>query len=205
FIPRLFYPGSSRETVLHEGSDPNRSSTLEPTKADMSMMSKEQPTFSTASVSAVPAKDSAPIRLHTVRIWFFPNGLQVMEDVKRKDLNDVVFDAIILQDHGNTKDAFTVDLAVLEDGILRVRRKYGIINFIPLSSDDPMVLQQSATDTDSKKALCYRYLHSKYQQEYGKRRDLAAILGYEIHKGLNNWYNDSLQDIGNRLEKLGYI
>lgn len=64
FIPRLFYPGSSRETVLHEGSDPNRSSTLEPTKADMSMMSKEQPTFSTASVSAVPAKDSAPIRLH---------------------------------------------------------------------------------------------------------------------------------------------
>lgn len=138
-----------------------------------------------------------------------------MKDIKRNGLDDVVVDAVPLQElgaqhqaqdeHDCTKNAFLVDLAVLESGILRVRRKYGIIKFIPLSSDDPIVLQQPATDPDLKKALCYQHLHSKYLQEYEKRRDLAAILGYEIHEGLNDWYNDSLQDIGNRLEKLGYI
>lgn len=78
-------------------------------------------------------------------------------------------------DNGNTKDAFPVDLAVLEAGILRVRSKYGIIKFIPLSNDDPIVLQQLATDPNLKKALCYQRLHSKYLQEYRKRRDLAKF------------------------------
>ena len=138
-----------------------------------------------------------------------------MKDIKRNGLDDVVLDAIPLQglgaqhqaqdDHGNTKNEFQVDLAVDESGILRVLMKYGVVKFIPLSSDDPIVLQQPTTDPDLKKALCYQHLHSKYLQEYEKRRDLAAILGYEIHEGLNDWYNDSLQDIGNSLEKLGYI
>jgi hypothetical protein len=138
-----------------------------------------------------------------------------MEDIKRKDLDDVVFDAIPLQevyaqdqaqdDHGNTKDAFLVDLAVLEAGISRVRRKYGIIKFIPLSSDDPIVLQQSPKDPDSKKALCHQRLHSKYLQEYKKRQRLAAVLGDEIHEGLNDWYNVCLKISERRLEQLGYF
>jgi hypothetical protein len=53
-----------------------------------------------------------------------------MEDIKRKGLDDVVVDAVPLpvlgaqrqaqDDHGNTKGAFQVDLAVLEAGITRV-------------------------------------------------------------------------------------
>ncbi|KAJ5055231.1 hypothetical protein NUH16_010793 [Penicillium rubens] len=120
-----------------------------------------------------------------------------MKDIKRNGLDDVVLDAIPLQglgaqhqaqdDHGNTKNEFQVDLAVDESGILRVLMKYGVVKFIPLSSDDPIVLQQPTTDPDLKKALCYQHLHSKYLQEYGKKRDLAEVLGYEMHKYLKNW------------------
>ena len=138
-----------------------------------------------------------------------------MKDIKRNGLDDVVVDAIPLQelgaqhqaqdDHGNTKNAFLVDLAVDESGIVRVLRKYGIINFIPLSGGDPIVLQQPAMDPDVKKALCYQHLHSKYLQEYGKKRDLAEVLGYEMHKYLKDWYDDRLRDITRRLEQLGYF
>jgi hypothetical protein len=138
-----------------------------------------------------------------------------MEDIKRRDLNDVVFDAIALQelgdqhqaqdDHGNTNEVFLVELAVLEAGILRVRMEYGIIKFVPLSSDDPIVLQQSVTDPITKISLCYQRVHSKYHQEYENRRDLAECLGYEIHRSLKGWYDDCLRDITRRLEQLGYI
>lgn len=119
-----------------------------------------------------------------------------MKDIKRNSLDDIVIDTVPLQElgaqhqaqdeHSCTKNAFLVDLAVLKSSILRVRRKYRIIKFIPLSSDNPIVLQQPATDPNLKKALYYQHLHSKYLQEYEKRRDLAAILGYKIHKGLND-------------------
>ncbi|EKV11758.1 hypothetical protein PDIG_35420 [Penicillium digitatum PHI26] len=102
-----------------------------------------------------------------------------MEDIKRKGLEDVVFDVIALQeiggqyqacsDHGTTKESFPVDLAVLEAGITRVVGKYGILKFAPLRSDDPIILQQPAEDLESKKALCYQRLHSKYSHEYVKR------------------------------------
>lgn len=69
-----------------------------------------------------------------------------MEDIKRKGLEDVFFDAIALQElsaqyQSNMNDSFLVDLAVLETGIVRVLGKYGILNFVPLSSDDPIILQ----------------------------------------------------------------
>ncbi|OQD94298.1 hypothetical protein PENVUL_c149G07310, partial [Penicillium vulpinum] len=88
-------PPKSRETVLFGGPDSDQSSTIEPTKTDIAVMSKEQPT---SSVSGVPVEDPAP------------------------GLHDVVVDAVPLQelgteDYGNTKDAFLVDLAVLEAGV----------------------------------------------------------------------------------------
>ncbi|CAG8948368.1 unnamed protein product [Penicillium salamii] len=168
-------------------------------------MSEEQPNSS--------ASHSVSIRLYTVRVWFSPNGLLIKEDIKRKGLDDVVFDAIVLlefspqhssQDSEITKPAVLVDLAVLETGISRVLGKYGIIRFDPLSSDDPIVLQQPAEDFDSKKALCYQHMHSKYLQEYAKRCNLAKVLGFEIHNVLNQWYEERLEDICNRLKKLGY-
>ncbi|CAG7980666.1 unnamed protein product [Penicillium salamii] len=134
-----------------------------------------------------------------------------MEDIKRNGLNDVVFDAIAHpefgaqhQAHDITKEAFLVDFAVLEAGISRVWGKYGITKFVPLSSDDPIILQQPAEDLDSKKALCYQHLHSKYLQEYAKRCNCAKVLGVEIHNVLKQWYEERLEDICNRLKKLGY-
>lgn len=137
-----------------------------------------------------------------------------MEDIKRKGLEDVVFDAIALQElsaqyqaqngYSNMNDAFLVDLAVLETGILRVLGKYGTLNFVPLSSDDPIILQQPAEDLDSKKALCYQRLHSKYSQEYVQRQRLTEVLGVEMNKLWTDWYDNCLREIGNRLRKLGY-
>ncbi|KAJ6018472.1 hypothetical protein N7522_001936 [Penicillium canescens] len=212
---RFFYsPANSRETVLFGGPDPDESNMHEPTKGTKPMMLKEQPAISVPPDIGLFAKDSAAIRLHTVRIWFHPNGLELMEDIKRKGLKDVIFDAIALQKleaqhqahdgHGITKEVYLVDLAVLEAGIPRVLEKYEITNFVPLSSDDPIILQQPAEDLDSKKALCYQHLHSKYLQEYAKRINLANVLGYEIHNVLKDWYEKRLADICNRLKKLGY-
>jgi hypothetical protein len=136
-----------------------------------------------------------------------------MEDIKRKGL-EVVFDAIALQGlgaqhqaqdgHFNNKDAYLVDLAVVETGISRVWGKYGIPESIPLSSDDPIILQQTVEDLDSKKALCYQRLHSKCLREYEKRQQLAEALGYAMQGTLRDWYDGYLQDIGDRLKKLGY-
>ncbi|CAG8205327.1 unnamed protein product [Penicillium salamii] len=137
-----------------------------------------------------------------------------MEDIKRKGLDDVVVDAVPLQelgaqrqaedDHGNKTGAFQVDLAVLEAGITRVLGKYGIIKFVPLSNDDPIVLQQPTEDLDTKKALCYQRLHSLYSQEYLKRQHLAETLGFEMQELWRDWYDESLKNIGNNLKKRGY-
>ncbi|CAG8148106.1 unnamed protein product [Penicillium nalgiovense] len=138
-------------------------------------MLKEQPNISAGSGYGVFTRDSPPIRLH--------------------------------DDHGITgitEEASLVGLAVLETGISRVLGKYGITRFFPLSSDDPIILQQPAEDLGSKKALCYQQLHSKYRQEYAKRCNLAKVLGYEIHDVLKDWYEERLADICNRLTKLGY-
>ncbi|KAJ6119087.1 hypothetical protein N7471_013038 [Penicillium samsonianum] len=207
-MSRLFSsPGSSRETVLFGGSDPNRNSRPESMKADISMTSKEQSTFSTTSVCQ-------RLSTYSLAFWFSPKGLEPIEDIKKKGLEDVVFDAIALQelgtqhqahgDHGTTKKAFLVELAVLETGILRVLGKYGILDFVPLSSDDPTISQQPAEDLDSKKALYYQRLHSKYSQEYVKRQRACTVLGVEMSKLWTDWYDGCLREIGNRLRKLGY-
>ncbi|KAJ5201324.1 hypothetical protein N7449_004243 [Penicillium cf. viridicatum] len=165
-MSRLFSSlGSSRETVLFGGSDPNRNSRPEFIKVNISMTSKEQSTFSTTSVSA--------------RDLFSPKGLKPIEDIKKKGLKDVYK---AHSDHRTTKKAFLVDLAVLETGILRVLGKYRILDFVPLSSDDPTISQQPAGDLDSKKALYYQRLYSKYSQEYIKRQRAYTVLGIEISK-----------------------
>lgn len=132
-----------------------------------------------------------------------------MEDIKNNGLDDVVLDAIVLQELGanhraHDDHAFLVDLAVLETGISRVWGKYGIPKFVPLSSDDPIILKQPTKDPEAKKGLCFQRLHSKYLYEYGRRQSLAKVLGYEMPVNLKDWYEDTVQDIGRRLEKLGY-
>ncbi|KAJ5588778.1 hypothetical protein N7537_011456 [Penicillium hordei] len=117
-------------------------------------------------------------------------------------LSNVAVDAVSLQglcaqhqaqdNHRNPKDAPLVDLAVLETGIVRVRGKYG---FIPLGSDDPIILQQQAEDLDSKKVLCYQRLDSEYQEH-------KISLGYRMHEGLPDWYGGHIQNCLRRLEQL---
>ncbi|CAG8621596.1 unnamed protein product [Penicillium salamii] len=214
FIPRVLSPKSPREAVLFGGPDPKRSSTLVSTNSDIPMMSKEESILTAPSGSGVSAKSAVLQSLHTVRILFPRNGTTIMEDVKSKGLDDVVLDAIVLQDlsarhqaqddQGNTIDAFPADLAVREAGISRVWAKYGIPKFVPLSIDDPIILNQPTKDLDQKKALCYQRLHSRYLHEHGRRKRLAEVFGYEISVDLENWYKVSLQDIGSRLRSLGY-
>ncbi|KAJ5971808.1 uncharacterized protein N7479_001726, partial [Penicillium vulpinum] len=106
--------------VLFRGPEFHQSCMHESAK-DTMHMSKEQP-----SSSAGSASDSVPIRLHTVRVWFPLSGLRIKEEIKRAGLKDEIFDAIVLQDFsvqhqtqnfGIIKNAFLVDLAVLETGI----------------------------------------------------------------------------------------
>lgn len=135
-----------------------------------------------------------------------------MDDIRRNGLSDVVRDAIAHSDygfqyqaHGITKKVFLADLAVLKDGILRVSKRYRIANFDARTSDDPMVLQQNAEDLNTKKGLCYNYLHTKYRNEYDKRCDSARVLGYEIDNSLKDWYNGLLEDLCKRFINLGYV
>lgn len=138
-----------------------------------------------------------------------------MEDIKQNGLDDVVLDAIDLQDldaqdqsqvqTGNTMGAFLVDLAVRETGILRVLEKYGITKFVRLDSNDPIVMNQLPEDPGLKRALCYQRLHTKYLHEFRKRQRLANGLECEISTSLENWYNGTLRDISNRLIRLNYI
>lgn len=110
FVSRLFTsPGNPRETVLFGGPDPNRNCTASGT---VPMVLKEQLTFSAETGPGVSARESTQIRLRvsyslplvdtqfqlneTVRVWFSPNGLGLMEDIENKGLEDVVFDAIAL-------------------------------------------------------------------------------------------------------------
>lgn len=144
-----------------------------------------------------------------MRIWFPHAEIEIMEDIKNNGLDDVVLDAIVLQELGakyraHDDHAFLVDLAVLEAGISRVWGKYGIPRFIPLSIDDPIILNQPTNDLELKKALCYQRLYSKYLHEYGRRQGLAEVLGYKVPMSLKTWYEDTLKDIGSRLKKLGY-
>lgn len=59
-------------------------------------------------------------------------------------------------------------------------------------------------DLDSKKALGYQHLHSKYSQAYVKRQRLTKALGVEMNKLWTDWYDDYLGGIGIRLRELGY-
>lgn len=83
--------------------------------------------------------------------------------------------------------AFLVDLAMLETStgpeasIARIRREYGIIESIPFSNDDPIVLQQSGKDPSSKKALYYQRLYLRYLQEYTKRVEIFIIKGFPYY------------------------
>jgi hypothetical protein len=148
-----------------------------------------------------------------VRIWFSNSGIEIKEDVKTKGLGDVVLDAIVVQelgawrqaqdDHGNAQDAILVDLAVVEGGISRVLEKSGILKFYHLSSDDSIILKQPTKDLESKKALCFYRLHSRYPYKYGRRQNLAERWGSKVPLCLKTWYEDTLQVIGRRLEKLG--
>jgi hypothetical protein len=64
-MSRLFSsPGSSRETILFGGPDPNQSCIHESANGTTPMMSKEQPVFPAFSSPSVSAKNPTPIRLH---------------------------------------------------------------------------------------------------------------------------------------------
>ncbi|KAJ5852774.1 uncharacterized protein N7529_012159 [Penicillium soppii] len=176
-------------------------------------MSKEEPVFPTISSPGASAKDPTPTRLHTVRILLSDSESHPMDDINKKGLGDVVLAAVPLQriraasqaqdDHSNTEDALQVEIAVYEAGIPRVWKIYGRVKFDPLSSDDPILLQQPANDLNLKKHLCNQYLRGEYEREYKRWDNHAKNLGLEIDSEFERWFEERLDDIGYRLQISG--
>ncbi|KAJ5938387.1 hypothetical protein N7466_001521 [Penicillium verhagenii] len=172
-------------------------------------MSKKS--FPLSSDSPAKAFNANPLR--TVRIWYHNSNLHPMDDIQEKGLQDVVFGAVSLQDfgqrlccdnHNYPQNAIMVDFAVAEKAILRIIKHYGIVEFIALSDDDPIIVGQGAEDLISKKTLGYRHIHARYLRGYAERCNLANVHGYTMHEYLKTWYDERLDDISLRLQRLLY-
>ncbi|KAJ5480487.1 hypothetical protein N7530_005996, partial [Penicillium desertorum] len=83
-----------------------------------------------------------------------PNRSNIYKSTKDSSLSTKNSVPIQLNDQHK---AFLVDLTVL-----KVLGKYRITKFVPLSGDNPIILQQPVEDLDLKKALYYQHLYSKY-------------------------------------------
>lgn len=148
--------------------------------------------------------------MQTIRVWHYDFEFSPMETIFKKGLDKVVLDAVLLEDHGPTSAnkarpgaAVLADLAVLEEGITDVIREYGIVNFLPLSDEDPIVSMQQAEDSESRKALGYQQIYVRYLQEYAKRLSLATP-GTEINSAISAWFEQRLQKFGDEMPKVAH-
>lgn len=58
--------------------------------------------------------------------------------------------------------AILVDLAVLKEGVHRVLRQYRPTGFLPMSSDDPVVLSQPSETMEDKQIAAYEDMLERY-------------------------------------------
>ena len=87
-----------------------------------------------------------------------------------------------------------MDLAVLEEGIPRVRIAYGLADFTPLGDEDPIILAQPSNDTTFKKGLSYQYIYYRYLSEYAKKDSIVEV---------KTWFEGRLHYINHLLRELG--
>jgi hypothetical protein len=90
--------------------------------------------------------------------------------------------------------AILVDLAVHKEGVRTVLRKYGVINFVPMSNDDPVVLSQPGETMEDKQVAAYENMlerYSCYLREECRLGPMAKV-----------WVAEKLAGIENRLAVL---
>ncbi|RHZ60746.1 uncharacterized protein CDV56_108454 [Aspergillus thermomutatus] len=108
----------------------------------------------------------------TIRVWCRSHKEDPMASVRSKRLDDVVRAAVPLQNpdyrrvagdktvhpHG----AILVDLAVHKEGVHMVLCKYGVIDFVPMSNEDPVILSQPGDTIEDKQIAAYEDMLERY-------------------------------------------
>lgn len=151
--------------------------------------------------------------LKTVRIWCINHQPNPMFDIENRGLGDIVEGAIPLKSPSkpnipvnriaHSEGATPVNLALYEQGISKVHRAYGPIDFDLLSDLDPIIMAQNAQNLDSKRAHGYAHIFRQHHLVYAKYHSLAAILGYRINRIVIDWFDNTLDDLDRRLISLG--
>jgi hypothetical protein len=127
-----------------------------------------------------------------------------MANVRSKGLHDVVRAAVPLQDPNYRRvaddktvhpdGAILVDLAVHKEGVRTVLRKYGVIDFVPISNRDPVVLSQPGETKEDKQVAAYENMlerYSRYLREECRLGPMAKV-----------WAAERLAEIKNQLSVL---
>ncbi|KAF7170605.1 hypothetical protein CNMCM6106_005247 [Aspergillus hiratsukae] len=91
--------------------------------------------------------------------------------------------------------AILVDLAVHKEGVHTALRKYGVIDFVPMSDDDPVVLSQPGEIMEDKRVAAYENMLERYSRYL---REECRLLGPVA----TVWVAERLAGIENRLSVL---
>ncbi|GFF50467.1 hypothetical protein IFM46972_09051 [Aspergillus udagawae] len=110
----------------------------------------------------------------TIRVWCRSHQEDPMASVRSNCLHDVVRAAVPLQDPDYRRvaedktvhpdGAILVDLAIHKEGVRTVLRKYGVIDFVPMSNDDPVVLSQPGETMEDKQVAAYKNMLERYSR-----------------------------------------
>ncbi|GIJ92742.1 hypothetical protein Asppvi_002020 [Aspergillus pseudoviridinutans] len=141
----------------------------------------------------------------TIRIWCCSHQEDPMTSVRSKGLHDVVRAAVPLQDphYRRVADdrtlhpdgAILVDLAVHEEDVGRVLSKYGVIDFVPMSNEDPVVLSQSSDKIEDKQIAAYEDMLERYSHYLREKCHLLSPMAIV-------WVAERLAGIENQLSVL---
>ena len=96
-----------------------------------------------------------------------------------------------------------MDLTVRTEGVARVLREYGPIEFVSLSNDDPIIKSQNASSLESKGAHGYAQIHTKYLQMYSKHCHFAEVLKYEMSNYTKHWFDENMENLESTSWSLG--
>ncbi|KAF7158690.1 hypothetical protein CNMCM6106_005480 [Aspergillus hiratsukae] len=141
----------------------------------------------------------------TIRVWCRSHQEDPMASVRSKGLHDVVTAAVPLQDPDYRRvaddktvhpdGAILVDLAVHKEGVRTVLRKYGVIDFVPMSNEDPVVLSQPGDIMEDKQIAAYEDMLERYSHYL---REECRLLGPMAKV----WVAERLAGIENQLSVL---
>ncbi|PKX88859.1 uncharacterized protein P174DRAFT_464607 [Aspergillus novofumigatus IBT 16806] len=107
-----------------------------------------------------------------IRVWCYSHQEDPMASVQSNYLHDVVRAAVPLQDPDYQRvaedktvyldRAILVDLAVYKEGVRMVLHKYGVIDFVPMSNNNPVVLSQPGETMEYKQVAAYKNILERY-------------------------------------------